>query len=107
MKKAKTPGIVTTAIITTITLFTWIIFSVYRALTTTPPVNVPPEILVPLSPELDTQALAHLAERLYFEEGQTQPILIPEEVPEPTITPTSTPLESPTPEATPSAIPTP
>lgn len=108
MKKAKIPGIVTTAIITTITIFTWIVFSVYRAFTTTPPVSVPPEVLVPLSPELDDQSLARLSERLYFEEGQTQAVLIPEELTqEPTPTPSPIPLESPTPEATLSATPIP
>jgi len=70
LKKAKTPGLVTTAIITTITIFTWIVFSVYRAFSSVPPVNVPPEIIAPLSPELNREALAKLEGRLYFEEGQ-------------------------------------
>ena len=107
MKKAKTPSLVTTAIITTITIFTWIVFGVYRALTTTPPVNVPPEILAPLSSELDSQALAGLSERLYFEEGETGPVLIPK-APEEQLppSPSATPAASLEVSTTPSASPT-
>jgi len=112
MKKAKTPSLVTTAIITTITVFTWIVFSVYRALVTTLPVNVPPEILEPLSPELDSQAMGRLTERLYFEEGQAGSVLIPqapeEELqPSPSVSPAPSPEVSITPSASPSATPTP
>jgi len=112
MKKAKTPSLVTTAIITTITIFTWIAFGIYRVLTSTPQVNVPPEILTPLSPELDSQAMSRLAERLYFEEGQTGPVLIPqapeeEVLPSPSATPSASSAVSITPSASPSATPTP
>lgn len=111
MKKTKTPSLVTTAIITTITVFTWIVFGIYRALTATPPVNVPPEVLDPLSPELDPEAMGLLSQRLYFEEGQTGGVLIPQTPEEEEISPSLTPAPSPelsvTPSATPSASPTP
>jgi hypothetical protein len=112
MKKSKTPSLVTTAIITTITVFTWIAFGIYRALTSLPPVSVPPEILAPLSPELDSEAMSRLTQRLYFEEGQTGPVLIPrapeeETQPSPSISPPLSPTISITPSATPSATPTP
>jgi hypothetical protein len=76
------------------------------------PINVPPEILVPLSPELDSEAMDKLSQRLYFEEGQASPILIPqapeEEVqPSPSVTPAISPEVSVTPSASPSATPTP
>lgn len=112
MKKAKTPSLVTTAIITTITVFTWIAFGVYRALISTPPVNVPAEILAPLSPELDSQAMGRLTERLYFEEGQAGPILVPlppeeQATPSPSASPSASPAVSITPSASVSATPTP
>jgi len=102
MKKPKVPELVTTAIITTVTIFSWIAFSVYRAFITTPTVNVPPEILAPLSPELDTDTLSRVGDRLYFEEGQTVPVLIPQ----PTEEVTPNPSVSPSPTATVSAAPT-
>jgi len=112
MKKAKTPSLVTTAIITTITIFSWIVFGVYRALISTAPVNVPAEILAPLSPELDSQAMGRLAERLYFEEGETGSILVPQApeeqlVPSPSASPSASPAVSITPSASSSATPTP
>jgi|SRR3989304_199548 len=68
--KRKTPALVNTAILTLITIFMWIAFSVYRILASQPPINVPPEILEPISPALDRQVLAAVSERTFFEEGQ-------------------------------------
>lgn len=74
--KKKTPPIVSTAILTVITVFMWIAFSVYRVFTSTPPVNIPPEILEPISPTLDSETLASLASKTYFEEGTVPPTFV-------------------------------
>lgn len=80
MKKPKPPSIVSIAIMTTITVFVWIGYSVYKVLTTPPEINVPQEILAPLSPTLDTQTLAEISEKVYFEVGSTSPFQVAEGV---------------------------
>lgn len=69
--KKRLPSPVILAIMTTITTVSWVGFSVYRTLTKKPLPNVPVEILEPISPELDTNTLAQIAERVYFERGST------------------------------------
>lgn len=82
MKKPKAPKLVTVAIFTTITIIFWIFFSLYKILTSNPSVNIPPEILEPLTPTLDTQLLEGIPDRIFFEEGQvstpivTQPPIV-------------------------------
>src|SRR3972149_11073783 len=97
--KRKMPALVSTAILTVIILFMWIAFSVYRVLTDQPPISVPPEILEPISPTLDKEALATLSQRTYFEEADvpetfvnqgpqvTQQLSVPEATPASTISP--------------------
>ncbi|OGM15867.1 hypothetical protein A2V56_05330 [Candidatus Woesebacteria bacterium RBG_19FT_COMBO_42_9] len=106
--KKKTPALVSTAILTVITIFMWIAFSVYRALITQPSVNVPPEILEPISPDLDRETLASLAARTYFGETDVpetfvnQGPQITQELSQenPTLTPPAGGSPSVTPEAT-------
>jgi hypothetical protein len=117
MKKPKAPRLLTVAIFTTITIIFWIFISVYMVLTSKPDVNVPPEILAPINPQLDSQALNDLAGREYYDENEVPEDFVPpqpasgvnltpevpeeneEETPEETPTPTE---GSPTPtEATP------
>ena len=74
--KRKTPTIVSIAILTVITIFMWIAFSVYRVLTTEPPINIPPEILAPISPTLDKDVLASLPSKSYFEDGSVSPTFV-------------------------------
>lgn len=76
MRKPKPPRLVTVAIFTTVTIVFWIFYSVYQILTTDAPVNVSPELLEPISPELDFDALNQVGDRRYFEEGQTVPLSI-------------------------------
>ena len=86
MNKPKAPRLVTVAIFTTITIIFWIFFSLYKILTSSPTVNIPEEILQPLTPTLDSQLLEGIPGRVFFEEGQvivpvvTQP---PIEIPQP------------------------
>jgi|GEM_PF-1953565 len=73
--KRKLPGIVKFAILTTITVYIWIGSEVYRALTTKPDPAVPAEVLAPLNPALDTDALKKVNETLFLtdeEIGVTQ-----------------------------------
>jgi hypothetical protein len=87
MKKPKAPRLLTVAIFTTITIIFWVFFSVYTVLTTEPPINVPSELLIPISSELDLQALDKLTKRVFIEEGEVpiQP-LPPSPIPTPTPT---------------------
>ncbi|OGM09841.1 hypothetical protein A2W13_01510 [Candidatus Woesebacteria bacterium RBG_16_36_11] len=106
MKKTKTPGIVTIATLTLITLIFWIFFNVYRVFSVKTPVTVPEEILSPIDPSLDANALTNLTKRLYFEEG-----IIPDNnIPTQTATPaprTPTPTESSSPTPSPTGVPSP
>lgn len=77
MKKPKAPRLVTVTILTTITIIFWVFTGLYEIITSTPPVEVDPEILKPLNPSLDQENLNRLEGRIYFEEGETaSPIVI-------------------------------
>lgn len=103
MRKPKAPRLVTVAIFTTITIVFWVFLSLYRVLTTASAPNIPDEILAPISPNLDTNALKSLPNRVFFEEGEVQPPEFSSTEPEgvtkaeaPTETPTEAPPISPT-----------
>ncbi len=72
MKKKKQPTLVTVLTFTTITIIFWVFFSVYKVLTTTPEVNIDPQLLEPINPSLDSNSLNKLEERTFFEEGTIQ-----------------------------------
>jgi hypothetical protein len=104
MKKPPAPKLVTVAIFTTITVIFWIFFSVYTVLTQTPDIKVPPELLVPIDPTLDIEALEELSQRVHFEESDaTAPIIA---VSTPTPQPEVSPLLEDSLETTPTASPT-
>lgn len=92
MKKLKAPRLVTVAVFTTITVIFWVFIGLYNLITSAPPVSVDPELLKPINPVLDQDALSRLEGRVYFEPGQTSsPIIIreePETTPETETTPT-------------------
>ncbi len=75
MKTNKLPGIVTLAILTLITIFSWIVLSVLRVFTTEPALPIPAGILDSVNATLDTNSLEMLESRLFFEKGKdiTQP----------------------------------
>ncbi len=53
--------------------------SLYNIITSTPPVNVDPELLKPINPTLDQEALNRLEGRVFFEQGETSsPVIIRE-----------------------------
>ncbi len=64
--KNKTPSIVVVAVLTTVTVMSWIFFEVYRVLNSTPGVNIPKEILEPFSSDINTQMIDDLQNKYYF-----------------------------------------
>jgi len=56
----------------------------YEIITSIPDVEVDPELLKPIDPTLNQEALNRLDNRLYFEEGETYSPSIIKEEPEPT-----------------------
>ena len=79
MNKSKAPRLVTVAIFTTITIIFWVFMGLYNIITSSPPVNVDPELLKPLDPTLNQEALDRLDGRVFFGEGETStPVIIRE-----------------------------
>jgi len=74
MRKTKSPSLVTLAFLTTITIFLWIFFDIYRILKKPPVIDVDPKILEPITPNLDLNTLGEIEGRKYFE---SIPINIP------------------------------
>jgi len=74
MRKIKPPKLVIVAILTTITSVFWVFYSLYTILTSEPKLEVPEEILAPISPEFDVDVLNKLSERIFFEEDEVENI---------------------------------
>jgi len=93
MRKPNPPKLVTIALTTTITIVFWIFFTLYKVLTAAPEPSVSDKLLEPILPQLDTEALGKISDRVFFDEGSvnfipTQQIVIseptisqPEEIP--------------------------
>jgi hypothetical protein len=90
MKEPKAPRLVTIAIVTTTTIIFWVFFELYRVFTTTPPVNVPGELMKPIVPSLDISALDNVNGRIYLEEGEITEIVVGSPFTLPLPTPTAT-----------------
>lgn len=107
MKNPKAPNVVIVAALTLVTVILWIIFGVLRVVTTPQPVNVPPEVLEPLDPTLNTEILSDLKSKTFLSEEEIgsfvlTPITPPpeveeviEETPLPEESPSPTPISSP------------
>ncbi len=110
MKKMKTPSLVTLAVLTTITILFWIFFSVYRIFASKPSTSVPPEILEPVTPTLDSATLEKITQGVYLSEGEIPQNIMTSPTASPTPTASSTPTPTPSPTASstasPSATPT-
>lgn len=81
MKKTKTPNLITILVLTTLTVIFWVFFSVYRVFTDEPSLNVPAEILEPVSPILDSSLIDKIESRIFFREGEVAPTATPEPSP--------------------------
>jgi hypothetical protein len=84
MRKLKPPRLVTVAIFSTVTIIFWVFYSFYDLLTSTPDTKIPPEILSPISPILDTDILDNLQGRVFFNKGETTVSLAVQQTPTPT-----------------------
>ena len=102
MQKTKIPSLVIIAVFTTITVICWIAFGVIRILTTKPTVNVPAQILSPISPTFDKNAVDKIRQTVYFDKEQEFEVL-----PAPSASLEASPTPSPevSPVASPSATP--
>jgi len=69
MRRQKTPALVNLAIYTTITVFLWIFFDIYRALKKPLVLNIDNKTLEPVNPNLDSNLLQEINESIYFNES--------------------------------------
>lgn len=87
MKNPKQPSYMTLAILSVITVFFWIIFSVIRLIQKPVDTKVPNEILSPITPTLDLETLENVKNSKYYsttEIGQNvvnAPVIENKEVP--------------------------
>lgn len=83
MKEQKAPQLVTVAIVTTTTIIFWIFFEVYRIFTGPADINVPEEIMAPITPALNIESLENIERRVFFEEEEIPEfIVIPSPIPD-------------------------
>lgn len=66
----KDPNILLFAIFTTVTIFIWIGFEVYKILTPHTLESIPDSVLLPLEPKLDLESLKKLEARRNFSDSE-------------------------------------
>ena len=66
----KLPRIVSLSIFSAIVVIFWIFFGVYRAITAKPTPQVSAQILEPITPSLDTNAIKNLGGRVFIDQSQ-------------------------------------
>jgi len=66
----KLPGIVSLSIFSAIVVIFWIFFGVYRAITAKSTPQVSAQIIEPITPSLDTNAIKNLGERVFIDQNQ-------------------------------------
>lgn len=72
MKRKKRPRIVSFAVLTTITLLTWVVADLWRTFTRPVPVQVDPELLQELNPDIDRGVVAKVKESIYFSDQEAR-----------------------------------
>jgi hypothetical protein len=72
MRKQKTPALVNLAIYTTITVFLWIFFDVYRALKKAPVLDIDNKTLEPVNPNLDKNLLDEIYQSVYYDKSSLE-----------------------------------
>jgi hypothetical protein len=79
MTKQKTPSLVTIAVLTVITVVFWIAFGVVKIFTVKKEsVLIPTEVLAPVEPVLNKDAVDNLHQRIYFDKDQIFNTILPE-----------------------------
>lgn len=71
--KRKLPNVVILTFLTTITVIVWIGYSIYDAYRKAPDIEIDPQVLVNINPSVNSDILAKLDEKVYFERGDTSP----------------------------------
>ncbi len=61
----KLPNLIVLMILTLITLLIWLTLNIYRNFTKETPPAVPIEIVLPVSPYLDTETIDQMEKRIY------------------------------------------
>lgn len=69
------------AILTTVTIITWIAFDTYRRLNKPGVQPIPEKVLAPINPSLDTKILDNITERRAFSDEEVS-LFVPEASPE-------------------------
>lgn len=92
MKKEKRPDILTFAILTAITIATWVVLDVYRAFTKPTPLPIPEEVLEPFSATIDEGAMLEIENRVWVSDEEARTLLpqVLQPVPSPSPKPVAT-----------------
>ena len=108
MIKRSKPKILTHAILTTLTILTWVAFEVWRSFTKPQPVQIDTQLLKPLDPSLDATTIGRLKGELYLPDsdarrGASSPTAVAAQIPEasPASTSSAIPKASTTPSPSP------
>lgn len=91
MQKTKRSNLTVFAVLTTITILTWVAFDAYQRFNRTELKDIPVSALAPINPSLNGEILDNIETKLFFSQ---------EEVAQFTPAPTSTPAEEASPSAT-------
>jgi len=70
MKKPKIPNFIVILILTLVTIVVWVGFEAYNNLTNSEEIELSEEVIEPLTPTLDKEALDNVNQRLFFEESE-------------------------------------
>lgn len=66
MRNQKTPALVNLAVYTTITVFLWIFFDIYRTLKKPPILDIDTKTLEPINPNLNKELLNEIDSRIFY-----------------------------------------
>lgn len=80
--KRKKSKITVFAVFTTVAILVWIFTEAYSRLNKRELVSIPPQVIAPITPSLDTEVLGNMEKRLWFSESEFSgpPPVVPEEI---------------------------
>lgn len=76
MRKQKQSKITTFAILTTVTVLTWVFVEAYLIINKTSLKNIPPEVLREIDPTLNVETLTEIERRRYFADTEVPVVQI-------------------------------